>query len=130
VRDLSRNATSQDLGRRCKSGRTLVGSSAMKFQVVLQWPAWSVNDFNRMIEIENLLIEKLSEQCEVDGHDFGAEETNIFVYTDDPLRAFEEIRAILSGHRLWPHARSAYRRVDGTEYTVLWPKGATNFNVR
>jgi hypothetical protein len=102
----------------------------MKFQLVLQWPASSVDDFDRMVEIEDLLTEKLSEQCEVDGHDFGAEETNIFVHTDDPIRAFEEIKSILSEHRLWPHARSGYRQVDGTKYKVLWPQGATNFNVR
>ena len=102
----------------------------MKFQVVLQWPASSVNDFDGMVEIEDLLVEKLGEQVEVDGHDFGSEETNIFLHTDDPRRAFEEIRAILSGHRLWPHARIAYRKVDGTEYSMLWPQGATTFNVR
>jgi hypothetical protein len=114
-----------------KVAATLVGSSAMKFQVVLQWPATSMSDFDGMVEIEDLLVEKLSEQCDVDGHDFGSEETNIFVHTHDPLRAFEEIRIILSGHKLWPHARIAYRRVDGTEYAVLWPQGgATTFNVR
>jgi hypothetical protein len=88
----------------------------MKFQLVLQWPASSVDDFDRMVEIEDLLIERWSEQSEVDGLDFGAEETNIFVHTDDPIRAFEEIKSILSGYRLWPHARSGYRQVDGTEY--------------
>ena len=49
----------------------------MKFQVVLRWPASSVNDFDGMGEIEDLLVEKLGEQVEVDGHDFGPEETNI-----------------------------------------------------
>jgi hypothetical protein len=102
----------------------------MKFQVVLQWPASSVNDFDGMVEIEDLLVEKLGAHSEVDGHDFGAEETNIFVRTDEPRRTFDEIRAILSGQRLWTHARIAYRQVDGTEYRLLWPKGATTFKVR
>lgn len=102
----------------------------MKFQIVLQWPASSVDDFDQVVAIEDLLIERLSGQCEVEGHDFGMEEANICVDTDDPLRAFEQIRAILSGHRLWPHARRGYRQVDGTEYKVLWPQGAANFNVR
>jgi hypothetical protein len=83
-----------------------------------------------MIEIEDLLADKLSAQNEVDGHDFGSEETNIFVHTDDPRRTFEEVRTILSGHRLWAHARIAYRQVDGTEYSVLWSQGVTTFNVR
>jgi PAS domain-containing protein len=101
----------------------------MRYQVVLQWPASSLNDYDGMVDVENLLIEKLTEQSEVDGHDFGSTQTNIFVHTDDPRRAFEEIRTILSGHRLWWDARIAYRQIDGTEYTVLWPQGATTFNV-
>lgn len=105
-------------------------SASMKFQVVLQLPASSVDEFDGMVEIEELLIERLGAQSEVDGHDFCAEETSIFVYTDDPHRTFEEIRSILSGHMLWTHARIAYRQVDGTEYSLLWPKGTTTFNVR
>ena len=102
----------------------------MRFQVVLQWPAHSFNDYEEMVAVEDLLIAKLSEQSEVDGHDFGTGETNIFVQTDDPRRAFEEIRTILSEHKLWPDAVIAYRQMEGTEYSVLWPQGTTTFNVR
>jgi hypothetical protein len=28
------------------------------------------------------------------------------------------------------HTRIAYRPLDGNEYSVLWPQGAANFNVR
>jgi len=41
----------RELGYNCKPGRTLVRSSTMKFQVVLQWPASSVDDFDAMVEI-------------------------------------------------------------------------------
>ena len=108
----------------------MIDSPAMKFQVVLQFPASSVNDIDGMVEIEDLLLEKFSEQCDLDGHDFGSGETNIFVHTDDPRRAFDEIRAILSGHKLWPYAVIAYRQIDGSEYTVLWPQEVKTFNVR
>jgi hypothetical protein len=50
----------------------------MKFQVVLQWPASSVNDYDGIVAVEDLLIEKLTEQSEVDGHDFGSDQANIF----------------------------------------------------
>jgi hypothetical protein len=102
----------------------------MKFQVVLQWPASSVNEFDEMADIEDLLVQKLGAQNEVDGHDFGTEEANIFVHTDDPRRAFEQIQAVLSGHRVWPLARIAYRQLDGNEYNVLWPYGTTAFHIR
>jgi hypothetical protein len=102
----------------------------MRFQVVLKWPADSLNDYDEMVAVEDLLIAKLTEQSVVDGHDFGTGETNIFVNTDDPRRAFEEIQIILSGHKLWPDAVIAYRPMDGTEYSVLWPQGTVTFSVR
>jgi hypothetical protein len=39
----------------------------MKYQIVLQWPASSIADYDRMIELENALIDGLSESSEVDG---------------------------------------------------------------
>jgi hypothetical protein len=110
--------------------RTLIRFSTMKFQVILQWPAHSVDDYDEMVGVEELLIAKLTAESEVDGHDFGGGGTNIFVATDDPRRAFEEIKSILSGHSSWPDARIAYRHMDGTAYHALWPEGATTFNAR
>jgi hypothetical protein len=101
----------------------------MKFQVVLQWPASATSDYDEMVDVEDLLIERFTEQCEVDGHDFGSNEANIFVHTNDPRRAFEEIRVILSGHKLWPDTRIACRQIDGNKYTVIWPEGATTFSI-
>ena len=95
----------------------------MKFQVVLQWPANSLDDFEEMVGLENLLIAKLSRRSEVDGHDFGSGETNIFILTDDAHRTFQEIENILSGHDLWPEARVVYRHIDGVGYSVLRPPG-------
>lgn len=43
-----------------------------------------------MIEIESMLIDSISESSEVDGHDAGSGEMNIFVHTDDVHRAFAE----------------------------------------
>ena len=86
-------------------------------------------DYDEMVEVEDLLIGRLTKRSKVDGHDFGSNETNIFVYTDDPLQTFDEIRAILSGHKIWSNARIAYRRIDGDEFTVIWPEGATTFDI-
>jgi hypothetical protein len=127
---MSGNPTYQDLAPRCSDGRTLVASLQMRFQVVLQWPAQSLDDYDEKVAVEDLLIAKLTKQSEVDGHDCRSGETNIFVHTDDPRRAFEEIQTILSGHKLWPDVVIAYRQMDGTEYRVLWPQGTTTFNVR
>jgi hypothetical protein len=102
----------------------------MIFQVVMRWPAHSTSDFDEMVAVEDLLIAKLSEKNKLDGHDFRTTEANIFVRTVDAHGAFQEIQTILSGHRLWPKAVIAYRRIDGNEYTVVWPPGPMTSNGR
>ena len=101
----------------------------MKYQLVLQWPASSMNDYDAMIEVEDVLVEKLSEASEVDGHDAGVGEVNIFIHTDNPKSAFEEIKIILGSRAYWVDARVAYREVAKSEYIVLWPEGLTEFKV-
>jgi hypothetical protein len=103
----------------------------MKYQLVLQLPTTnSLNEYDTIIGIEDLLIEKLTDESDVDGHDAGSGETNIFIYTDNPQRTFEEIIRILSGHTCWPKMRVAYRQADGDKYTALKPKGFVGFSVK
>jgi hypothetical protein len=101
----------------------------MKYQLVLQWPASSIKDYDAMIEVEDALVENLSAANEVDGHDAGAGEVNIFIRTDDPTRAFSEVEAILGTRDFWVDARVAYREVAGNEYSILWPKDLTEFKI-
>lgn len=75
-----------------------------------------------MIEIEDTLVENLTTANDVDGHDAGSGEVNIFIRTDDPKRAFNEVKAILGTCDFWVDARVAYREVAGGDYTILWPK--------
>jgi hypothetical protein len=101
----------------------------MKYQLVLQWPASCLRDHDDLIDVESALIEKLSALNEVDGHDAGSGEVNIFIRTDDPKRAFNEVEAILGTRDFWVDAHVAYREVAGSEYTILWPKDLTEFKV-
>jgi len=85
-----------------------------------------------MIEVEDALIERLSEESEIDGHDAGSGEVNIFILTDDPERTFNEVKAILGSRDFWVDARVAYREVSMSKYskyTILWPKDLTEFTV-
>jgi hypothetical protein len=82
-----------------------------------------------MIETERLLEKGLAEGHEVDGHDVGSEEVNIFIHTDEPETAFHEIKALLQDNTSWRKARVAYRELDQSKYTVLWPPGLRNFRV-
>lgn len=101
----------------------------MKYQLVVQWPSTSIKDYDAMIKAEDALIERLSELHEVDGHDAGVGEVNIFILTNDFGKAFDEVKAVLQDEDLWVDARVAYRDVKGGEYTILWPEGLNEFSV-
>lgn len=84
--------------------------------------------YDALIEIEDLLLERLR-AGEVDGHDIGSGEMNIFVFTDDPSTAFKEIKQTLQDHELWPNVRIGFREVNGSSYTVVHPEGLTELQV-
>ena len=92
----------------------------MKYQLVLQFQASESEDFERLGEIEDRLIENLGEDHLVDGHDFGSGEMNIFIHTNDPRSAFEKARICLSPRQ--KEFVAAYRELNGEKYTVLWPE--------
>ncbi len=84
-----------------------------------------------MIALEDQLRAALGRSARVDGHDGGSGETNIFIITDDPARAFARARPALERAGCLASARVAYRHMAGEEYTVLWPEGSTGeFAVR
>lgn len=101
----------------------------MKYQLVVQWPADSIKDYDALIEAEDALSEQFTDKHEVDGHDVGSAEMNIFVLTNDFGKAFEEAKVILQAEGLWKGVRLAYRETDKSRYTVLWPKGLKEFKV-
>jgi hypothetical protein len=101
----------------------------MKYQIVFQWPASSIQDFDAMIAIENKLIENLSEGSKIDGHDFGSGEVNIFILTDDPERTFSEVEASLSNDDSWLNSCVAYRDLSKDHYTILFPEDLKVFRI-
>ena len=105
-------------------------ASVMKYQLVLQWPAESIGDYDRMVDIETQIIDSLAEQdADVDGHDAGPGEMNIFLHTDTPELVFDRIRPVLLKENAMQEVRVAYRPIAGGDYTILWPKGLRNFAV-
>jgi hypothetical protein len=104
---------------------------APEYQLVLQFPCASLERFDAIIELEEILIEELAgSAAEVDGHDAGRGEANIFILTSDPTGSFARAHAVIrKDPDLALALRAAFRRVDGNEYSVLWPEGATSFDV-
>lgn len=98
------------------------------YLIVVQWKVEDGN-FDFLIEIENHLRNELSGYHEVDGHDMGCGEVNIFIISSDPKLAFLEIRNALKGKLSMNDVRIAYRDLEGEDYIVLWPEGLSDFSV-
>lgn len=102
----------------------------MKYQLVLQFPGETEDDFDKLIEIEDELDVKLKGLAEVDGHDFGSSEMNIFILTDNPKQIFSLILQTLKNNKLFTDVKSAYRETTGDKYTILWPENLNTFSIK
>src|SRR5215469_9778615 len=101
----------------------------MRYQLVLQFAADSLEDYDRLVALEDTLIKELGEAATGDGHDFGLGEFNIFIFADDPATVFDKAHGIVVDQGVPNVLRSAYRQMDGEDYAILWPSSLTEFNV-
>lgn len=101
----------------------------MKYQLVIQFPETLTGGLDLLFKLESILEDNLT-TSEVDGHDIGCGEMNIFIYTNDPETAFNEIKNIFEFEKeAISNMKVAYREVDKEEFICLWPKGLRKFNV-
>jgi hypothetical protein len=107
----------------------LGGEQAMKYQLVLQLPASSVEDYDEMIELEEIIVGNLADLGCVDGHDAGAGEMNIFILTDSPKAAFYRIRQTSAMRDVMADLKVAYREIGKDDFTILHPAGLTRFAI-
>ena len=98
----------------------------MRYQLVLQFRGHSLDDLDAIIALEDSLIEPLAGVAEVDGHDIGSGEANVFIFTPDPIGTFDAIRPILDRAKLLTAVTAAYRSDSGSTYTVVWPAQSTH----
>lgn len=101
----------------------------MEYQLVIQFEASSTEDFGFFLKFENRLIEKLKDDSEVDGHDFGTAEMNVFVFTNHPDHTVVAVKALAS--EMYPNRpmKIGYRKLSEDYYAVLWPPGLTEFKI-
>ena len=95
-----------------------------KYQLVLQFRGDTPQDLDETIALEEELIAALGDLADVDGNDVGSGETNIFIFTSDPLRTFQQTKPVLEQRQRLQAVTAAYRLVDGEDYTVIWPEGS------
>jgi hypothetical protein len=103
----------------------------MKYQLVLQWDVpFPIENLDDLVAIEDLLIGELAGAGEVDGHDLGTVQANVFIHTDTPQRIFSALQPALASRNLLAHTRAAYRALEGDRYTILWPRDLPSFAVK
>ncbi len=96
----------------------------MKYQLVLQLPENYLKSFDALISLEDDLTEILTENEDVDGHDIGSGEANIFVFTNEPKATFQRVRPTLENAGYLTNVTVAYRNVKEENYTVIWPENS------
>lgn len=101
----------------------------MQYQLVLRFNGDSIVNYDAMVALETELIQGLGDTAEVDGHDIGAGETNIFIFTSEPENTFRLAKEVLERSQLLGAVTAAYRAVAGQTFTVLWPAHRQDFSV-
>ncbi len=97
----------------------------MKYLLTLQFRGDSLDDYDAMIALADELVALLGDSANVDGHDCGSGEINIFIFTPDPAATFRRVRTVLERTQRLEAVTAAYREVHGEQYTVIWPEGST-----
>jgi hypothetical protein len=101
-----------------------ISKTLMDYQLVLQFRGDTMPDYDAVVALEEVLTAELGDSADVDGHDVGSGETNIFIFTSDPQQTFEQAKPLLERRRCLQSVTAAYREADGEEYTVIWPEGS------
>ncbi len=103
----------------------------MENMLVLQWPLpfSSDNDLDLLVSLEAAILEGLGNLGTVDGHDIGSGEMNIFIYTENPVGAFEYIKTIPSISQQLSKMKAGYREVGGEVFTPIHPEGLDSFEI-
>jgi hypothetical protein len=79
-------------------------------------------DYDLLISCEEALTAILGSSAEVDGHDWGASEMNMFILSNEPEATFERVKPALQEMNIFDTLRAAYRHIEMDDYTILAPK--------
>ena len=93
-----------------------------KYQLVLQFLASDITDYDQMIALENSLIQECRGLGDVEGHDVGSAEMNIFIHTDQPVELTSHVVEHHHSDPLLMNMIAAFREFGLHDYTVVWPR--------
>ena len=94
----------------------------MNYQLVLKFRKTNASaDTLRALELA--LTEDLAGTAQLDGHDTGARNVDLFIVTADPKSTFRRSKPALERLQLLDHVVAAHRIEGGSRFTVAWPLG-------
>lgn len=96
----------------------------MDYQLVLQFKGNAIPDFDSLVTLEDNLQRIVEPIAEVDGHDIGSGELNLFVLTTDPVATFERAKPLLAEASLLHKVGGAYQDLRSDKYIVVWPENS------
>ena len=109
---------------------TKIYTALMKTKLVLQFKTdGDLDSFDRLVGFEEVLSSVIGRMAEVDGHDFGTGEMNIFILTEDPIATFALVQQTDESLRPSTDMKAAYRLIDRENYVCLWPPELSHFHV-
>jgi hypothetical protein len=95
----------------------------MQYQLVYRFRKSSLERPDVIQSLERALAESLGDAVQLDGHDIGPREVNLFLMTSDPVAAFRRSKPDLERLALLDKVTAAHRVEGGARFTVIWPLG-------
>lgn len=100
----------------------------MQYQLVIQLPESLEGGLDKLIELEDEFDARIGNNAEIDGHDIGSGQMNIFIITSNPVETFQIIKNILTKDTL-ASMKAAYRNIEDKNFICLYPEKLTHFDV-
>lgn len=101
----------------------------MKYQLAIQLSEKEYSDLDLIIDLEDELEDSLPED-DIDGHDIGTGEINIYIHTNSPTKTLQTALTLLEQKRFdLKKIKVGYRDFNDEYYTPMWPDNLEKFNV-
>ena len=92
----------------------------MQSQLVLKFRR-PVLDSAGVATLEGHLRDTLGDSVEMDGHNDGVRDIDVFIITEDPASTFRRCKPVLEKMQVLDRVVAAHRFVGGLQFKVIWP---------
>lgn len=92
----------------------------MQSQLVLKFRRPAL-DATGVAGLERQLRDTLGESVEMDGHNDGLRDIDVFIITEDPASTFRRCKPVLEQMQVLDRVVVAHRFVGGLQFKVIWP---------